>query len=300
MLKQETKNWLGTTHVSKIQPEAKTLITIDEETSIEKTLKLLAKHQILSVPVMNEDTLKGFVDIYEIMAYTAFSEAKQVDWKKPASELLGTMGNIVDDDVNGVWLVKEGSSLYKPLEWLSKGVRRFLVETESSGWRLVSQSDMVKFLWKNWDKFQLGEITIDEAKIVNKPVLRADTRAPAIDCFKRMRVHEVNGIAITDSSGSLVGTLSESDLRGLTPQSIERLHFPVIEFLKIQNLGVVPEVLTVRSNTPLRELMETICKKKKHRLFIVDDKKQLVGIVTLSDIIAFFWSHTMLYWFSTE
>jgi len=300
MLKQETKNFLGITHVSKIVPEAKALITIDEETTIEKTLKLMSKHQILSVPVMRDDTLRGFVDIYEIMSYTAFCDTGRVDWKKPAAELLGTMGNIVDDDVNGVWLVKEGSSLYKPLEWLSKGVRRFLVETESSGWRLVSQSDMVKFLWKNWDKFGLGDITIEEAKIATKPVIRADTRALALDCFKRMRIHEVNGLAVTDSFGSLVGTLSESDLRGLTLETMDRLQFSVLDFLKIQNLGVVPEVLTVRSNMPLRELLETICKKKKHRLFILDNQKQLTGIVTLTDIISYFWGHTMQYWFSTE
>jgi len=217
-----------------------------------------------------------------------------------ASDLLGTMGNIVDDDVNGVWLVREGASLYKPLEWLSKGVRRFLVETESTGWRLVTQTDMVKFLWRNFDKFQLGDITIEEAKISSRPVIRADTRTTAIECFRRMRVHEVNGIAIVDPEGSLVGTISESDLRGLDQNSMERLQFLVLDFLKLQNLGVVPEVITVRPNMPLRDLMEAISKKKKHRVFILDSKNQLSGVITLSDIIAFFWHSTMEYWYSTE
>jgi len=300
MLKQETKNWLGTAHVSKVLPEAKSLVTISEDTSIEKAVKVMAKNNILSVPVMTDDLLKGFVDIYEIMSYTAFSSTGVVDWKKPASQLLGTMGNIADDDVQGVWVVREGASLYKPLEWLSKGVRRFLVETESTGWRLVSQSDMVKFLWKNFEKFQLGDITIAAAKVGSRPVIRADSRTSALDSFKRMRVHEVNGIAIVDSGGKLVATLSESDLRGLEQKSIERLQFPVLEFIKVQNLGVVPEVITVRPDLPFRDLLETVCKKKIHRVFLLDNNNQLSGVITLSDIIAYFWQYTMEYWFSTE
>jgi len=299
MLKQETKNWLGTTRVSKVLPEAKSLITIDNDTTIEKTLKVMSKNNILSVPVMKDDILRGFVDIYEIMSYTAFSGTGDVNWKLAASDLLGTMGNYVDDDVKGVWLLREGSSLYKPLEWLSKGVRRFLVETESTGWRLVSQSDMVKFLWKNFDKFQLGDISIEEAKIGSKPVIRANTETTAIECFRRMRIHEVNGIAIVDSAGSLVGTISESDLRGLDQKSMERLQLPVLEFLKLQNLGVVPDVITVRSNLPLRDLMETVSKKKKHRVFLLDGKNQLSSVITLTDIIAFFWHTSMEYWFSS-
>lgn len=69
--------------------------------------------------------LLGILDIYEIMSYTTFS-TEPVDWKKPASDLLGTMGNIVDDDVCGVWTVKDTDNLHKPLEWLSKGNHLFL------------------------------------------------------------------------------------------------------------------------------------------------------------------------------
>lgn len=92
--------------------------------------------------------------------YTTFA-TEPVDWKKPASDLLGTMGNLVDDEVCGVWVVKENDSLHKPLEWLSKGVHRFIVQT-NSGPKILSQSDLVKFLLSAYDKFNLSNITLQE------------------------------------------------------------------------------------------------------------------------------------------
>jgi CBS domain-containing protein len=289
---------LASVKVSSILPAArKDLITIGEGTNIEDTLKLMADNKILSVPVMRDDLLRGFVDIYEIMTYTAFSNTPLVDWNKPASSLLGTTGNIINDDVQGVWVARELDSLQKPLAWLSKGVRRFLVETDY-GWRLVTQSDLVRFLSKTYSKFGIGEISLEEADIIRKPVFRVDPNTKVIDAFKKMRAQEINGLAVTDSDGTLVGTLSESDLRGLTMDTMYRLQHPVIDFLKVQNQ--LPEVMTVRPDMPLRDLLETMTKQKLHRLFVVDDEEHLTGVVTLTDIIAYFWQLTMGYWFSTE
>jgi CBS domain-containing protein len=289
---------LASVKVSTILPAARRdLITIKNDTNIEDTLKVMADNQILSVPVMKDDLLRGFVDIYEIMTYTAFSNTTPVDWNKPASSLLGSMGNISDDDVQGLWVVREMDSLHKPLAWLSKGVRRFLVDTDY-GFRVVSQSDLVKFLLKMYDKFGIGEISLEEADIISKPVFRVDPNTKVVDAFRKMRAQEINGLAITDSDGILVGTLSESDLRGLTMDTMYRLEHSVIDFIKVQNQ--LPEVVTVRPDMPLRDLLETITKTKLHRLFVVDDEEHLTGVITLSDIIAYFWRLTMGYWFSTE
>jgi len=258
----------------------------------------MSDNQVLSVPVMKGELMRGFVDIYEILSYTTFFNDGKIDWQKPASSLLGTMGNERDDDVMGVWVMREGESLHKPLQWLSKGVRRFLVETDD-GFRLVTQSDLVRYLWKIYDKFNLGDITIEKANLITRPVFRVDKRTSTIDAFKKMRAQEINGLAVTEND-SLIGSLSESDLRGVRMDMMDRLQFPVIDFLKIQNLGVIPEIITVRPGMTVKSLLETMSKKKKHRVFVMDDKKRLSGVITLTDIIAFFWRLTMEYWFATE
>jgi len=289
---------LGTVKVSAILPPARELLTIGETTSIEDTLKMMSDNQILSVPVMKGDLLRGFVDIYEIMSYTTFFNSGSIDWKKPAASLLGTMGNERDDDVLGVWVMRENESLHKPLQWLSKGVRRFLVES-GDDFRLVSQSDLVRYLWKIFDKFNIGDITLEDSNIITRPVFRVDKRISAIDAFKKMRSQEINGLAVVEGE-TLIGSLSESDLRGLRSDMLDRLQFPVIDYLKIQNLGVVPEIITARPKMSLKKLMQTMSEKKKHRVFVMDDQRRLTGVITLTDIIAFFWKLTMEYWFATE
>jgi CBS domain-containing protein len=286
--------------VSKILPAARDLVSIGDDTNIEQTMNLLADNKILSVPVIKSGLLRGFVDIYEIMSYTAFSGNAPVDWRKPASSLLGTMGNIQDDEEKGVWVVREKDSLHKPLSWLSKGARRFLAETESGDLKLVTQSDMARFLWKNYDRFGIGDVSLQNASIIGRPVIRVEPSTLVIDAFQKMRAQEVNGIAITGRDGSLVGTLSESDLKGLRMNMMDRLQLPVLDFLKAQHQGVVPPVVTVREDMPLKDVLETITKKKLHRMFVVDDEGHLTGIITLTDIISYFWKLTMGYWFSTE
>jgi len=151
-----------------------------------------------------------------------------------------------------------------------------------------------------YDKFGIGDIHLEEANIIKSPVTRVDPSTKVVDAFRKMRIQEINGLAIADDNGTLLGTLSESDLRGITMENMSLLQHPVIDFLKTQNNNTVPEVITVRSTTLLRDLLEIITKRKLHRVFVIDDTGRATGVITLTDIIAYFWNRTMNYWFDTE
>lgn len=75
---------------------------------------------------------------------------------------------------------------------------------------------------------------------------------------------------------------------------------PVLDFLQTQNGGKAPEVFKVKLGDTLKHLLETVCAHGLHRLFVVDGADHLIGIVTLSDIIAFFWNTTMELWLSRD
>jgi len=294
-LKQETKNWLGEVKVSTILPRKKDLLSIGEDTNLEDTLKLMADKDILSIPIIESDELRGFVDIFQILSYTTFFKTCSVDWKRSASSLLG-MGSDVDIKV---CVVKEDDSLHKPFQCLSKGQRRFMVKTSDSGYRLVTQARLVRFLFEKFDKFNLGDIKLEDANIITKPVSTVEKSTDAIEAFKKLRSQEINGLAVTESDGTLIGTLSVADLRGLKMDMLDRLKdVSVIDFLKKQH-GEVPDVITVCPSMSLKELLETMTSKKKHRVFVMDSEKRLAGVVTLTDIISFFWKLTTEY-FTTE
>jgi len=297
-LKQETKNWLGRVKVSTLLPPEKDLVTIREDTTIEDTLRLMADRQILSVPVMKFDELRGYVDIFQILSYTTFFKKGPIDWKKPAFSLIGTQGRERDELVE-VCVAREDESLHKPLMCLSKGERRFMVKTSDSGYRLVTQARLARFFYEMYDKFNIGEMKLEDANIITRPVYGVDKNMDTIEAFKKLCSQQINGLAVTESDGTLIGSVSIADLRGLTMDKLDRLQGPVIDFLKKQNRGDVPEIITVRPSMLLKDVLGIMTAKKKHRAFVLDGERRLAGVVTLTDVIAFFHKLTMEY-FTTE
>jgi len=65
--------------------------------------------------------------------------------------------------------------------------------------------------------------------------------------FRNMVFRKQETAPVLDDNDSVVGTLSVTDLRGLTPQSMEDIFLPVAEFLK------KPRSLTSPPVSPLRE-----------------------------------------------
>ena len=46
-----------------------------------------------------------------------------------------------------------------------------------------------------------------------------------------------------------------------------------------------PEVVFVDRNTPLAEVAETLLQNKIHRVLVMDDRKQLFGIISATDFV---------------
>jgi CBS domain-containing protein len=238
--------------------------------------------------------------MFEIISYTALSgTTSNVNWRAPAVSLLGTR-KVPGDEEHGLWITNEKDTLYKPLNWFSKGVRRFLVETENGAMRLVSQTDCMNFILMMFDKFHLDSVTIRDTSIVSKPVIHADCNMKAVEALRKMHSHDVHGIAVIDSTGILKATLSDDDLRGLTMESMDRLQLSVLEFIKLQNSDRIPEVFKVRPEMHLRQLMQVLSQRKLHRVFVEDDSGHLTGIITITDVLGYFWNLTRDYWYSIE
>lgn len=82
--------------------------------------------------------------------------------------------------------------------------------------------------------------------------------------------------------------------------SLDKLNLPVLEYLKNQNNGQVPEVVKVKVEDSLQSLLETVAAKNIHRVFVVDNSDHLIGVITLTDIIEFFWNTTMELWLAEK
>lgn len=92
--------------------------------------------------------------------------------------------------------------------------------------------------------------------------------------FRTMSENRIGGIPITDSSGKLVGILTNRDIRFLQPNGQ-----PIREVMTKENLVTVPE------GTSLEDAEELLRQYKIEKLPVVDNDYRLVGLVTYKDIL---------------
>ena len=93
------------------------------------------------------------------------------------------------------------------------------------------------------------------------------------DAQKTMREYSIGGIPIIDKAGSLIGIVTNRDLR--FEKDLKR---PLSEVMTFENL------VTVAQGTSLKEAEIILQKNKIEKLPVVNDKGTLLGLITFRDI----------------
>lgn len=93
------------------------------------------------------------------------------------------------------------------------------------------------------------------------------------DAKDSMREHSIGGIPIVDPGGKLIGIVTNRDLR--FEKNDER---PISEVMTSENL------VTAKVGTTLAEAEDILQDHKIEKLPVVDDNRQLVGLITFRDI----------------
>jgi CBS domain-containing protein len=87
---------------------------------------------------------------------------------------------------------------------------------------------------------------------------------------------------VSAKNGSLVGTLSSSDFKGVTEGNLPHLTNPVREYM-------AHEPLTCTLKTPLRDVIELLASSGVHRVYVTEgNPKSPVGVISMTDIIKVF------------
>ena len=132
----------------------------------------------------------------------------------------------------------------------------------------------------------------------------------AIEAFKIICDNQVSGIAIVDSNGKLVGNISASDLRviffilfvsffffdfflflvqqqvGYDGKLMSKLLLSVQDFAKLIPKNTdFPGPYCVRKTATVYDVVEIIRESRTHRVYVVDDEKHPIGVISLIDII---------------
>jgi len=284
---------------------------IRDDQTVASTLETLASHKLTSLPVLETSTSKyiGIIDTLDIVAFVAMKFSvvsllahesyRQMDEfaQKKVKDILHISGR------NEYLAIMENSSLKDTIKLLSKpDIHRVMVVNEKKEFvGLVTQSKLVEFLLQNNDK-----LTPTMAKQVEQweprvNLVEIKMNQFVIEAFKTIFDKQVSGVAVTNDEGELVGNISASDVKHLRVQPIGELihdlYQPIKHFMNIRssmkervmmaNLPKSDPIFVTKTNT-MEEVLQQIVSNGVHRVFVVDDNKKPMDVISLRDILVQF------------
>jgi len=155
----------------------------------------------------------------------------------------------------------------------------------------VTQSQVVRWLHRHLR--QLGGKKKKPVSTCNnffKPVISVSPDTKAIDAFEKMIENKVQGVAVLDETGKLVGNLSLRDLKAIGPDASRfwRLQQSVKHFLEKvyhENARATGErhrhALFVLPEATLEEVIWAFKQHGVHRLYICQDRQERkpIGVI---------------------
>ena len=98
--------------------------------------------------------------------------------------------------------------------------------------------------------------------------------ATVSDAKRMMKEFRIGGIPVVDSSGELLGIVTNRDLRFVKKNS-----------LSVEDVMTRDGLIVTKENTTLSQAEDILQKHKIEKLPVVDDHNHLVGLITYRDII---------------
>lgn len=144
------------------------------------------------------------------------------------------------------------------------------------------------------------------ADIMTRDPVVVSPETPLNEAIKILAERRISGLPVVDANGKLAGVISETDLMwretGVTPpayimilDSVIYLENPAkydrdLHKALGQTVGEVmtkKDIATIAPEQSIRNAAQLINERKVHRLIVVDEAKNVVGVLTRGDVVRF-------------
>jgi len=279
---------------------------VTDSTSVEETLKLLNKHNILGALVFtNEDPpkLHGIIDVLDILQFLINTKEKNVHsaYQQQRQFNLAHVRGVVDlSGRDPCTPLSVDSPLIDALRLFAAGVHRVPIVDpgQEKITNMLSQSDMLRFLHANPQLLSsindktVAELSLGSVEDKSSEVIKVDKKTPALDAFKLILKHKLSAVAVTGDDGKIVAQVSASDLRALTgeieaPLNVMSLLLPTYEFVarvrKFRN-NEQNFLVWCQPSSQFKNVIPLAIENRVHRVMVIDNYVNLTGVIALTDI----------------
>lgn len=273
------------------------LVSIKSTDSVEAAIKILADNKILSVPVIDKNTVIGVLDIVDVVHFVNKVAPDEQSLKENELLSLEVAGRALALESVSAIINASGKDPYVPIDEHNKvsmavnlfagGIHRVPVANSTGAIvGTLSQTDVVKYLHAHLVEGELkhvGNKTVKELGLSNKTVVTVNIHDCVLAAIEVIVDRSTSGVGVIDSTGKLAGNLSASDCKGLYKEQFPSFLLPVGDYLEKHSPGSLNPICATE-NTTLIEVINEMVDNHIHHLYVIEDFKP-VGIISATDIM---------------
>jgi len=158
---------------------------------------------------------------------------------------------------------------------------------------ILSQSQIINILAEKIDLFPIANLTIEDLNLGTlRQVKSVKTTSLVKDAFIELVEHHIYGIPVVDDNNHVVGNISASDIQLIAVSGdFVKLEVPINTVLPETHQKRSPIVINITST--IANAFRVMSTEKIHRLFVVDSKSCLIGLISPVDLIQALLDHTV-------
>eukprot|EP00163_Fabomonas_tropica_P020383 TRINITY_DN359_c0_g1_i1.p1 TRINITY_DN359_c0_g1~~TRINITY_DN359_c0_g1_i1.p1 ORF type:complete len:356 (+),score=41.37 TRINITY_DN359_c0_g1_i1:84-1151(+) len=299
------------------------IISLNHDDTIHDALTTLARHKILSAPVLLNGSVEdnesghylGNVDVLGVVHHLRqalekanpdhdtfgrkWAQLRDAGEHFVNTKLITIAGNDTEYCYQGATdaplrdLIHTGFTQSSEKGRIHSSHRITVFEGHGVITDIISQSDVIRYCAAHPDILGYkGSMTLDELglvpKLVSTTVLSVRNTDSTLDAIAIMDDNHVSGVGVVDAEGRLVSCISASDFRGLEASQFPLLTQRVEQYLVLtghRDSKQANSAVTVTREMTLLQVISELASKRIHRVFVVDKDDKPIVVVSLCDIL---------------
>lgn len=124
--------------------------------------------------------------------------------------------------------------------------------------------------------------------ISGKPVKTISPSSSIQELVNSLKTHQVGALVVSDDGKKISGIVSERDVVRALSGNLDKL-----EAFQVKDL-MTSQVHTCNAETTVEELMKIMTERRIRHIPVVDDRGELVSIVSIGDVVKYYVSEIEL------
>ncbi|KAI9363556.1 hypothetical protein BD770DRAFT_379871 [Pilaira anomala] len=273
------------------------LVVFDTELPVKKALSMLIQNGIVSAPLWSSEnqeyagmlTVSDFINLIQYYYYSnpcGYDEIETIQISQ------------LKDKHHQIWVNQQNYSihpmttLYEAALFMSKtrAHRIPLVIQNTEIISVITQYRLLKFIANNFKKTEVLKVPLSKLKIgtYGPKVATAFNSTPVIEVISIFASQNISAVPIIDEKGTVLNLYDTVDVMSLVQsEKYTNLDLPVQEAMESRPKDF-PGVCTCTLNDTLNSIFTEIRRNRVYRLVVIEpDTHQLIGLLSLSDILAY-------------